>query len=189
MPVRSLPLRSRVGAGAPGRRLALRRLRDAGGRGGKPGMAGDTCSDRAKTKPIRQVARCERKALPQIGPRRISKTNSRLTTWQGFRNEPNPAGGELQAQSVGGWRTTVARTARSFRPSSACGERRASARLFAAADRPYERFGLVVASCRSENSWATSKGFRTGDREGNEGARADAAARKGTRIQHNRYRP
>jgi hypothetical protein len=30
-----------------------------------------------------------------MGPGRISKTNLRLTTWQGFRIEANPAGGEL----------------------------------------------------------------------------------------------
>ena len=36
-----------------------------------------------------------------MGPGRISKTNRLLTTWQGFRNEPNPRGGELRARSVG----------------------------------------------------------------------------------------
>jgi hypothetical protein len=64
-------------------------------RRGEPGMAGTACGSQretkplhAKTKPIRQVAGCERKALPGSGSRRNSKTNWRLTTWQGFRNEP-----------------------------------------------------------------------------------------------------
>ena len=82
-------------AGAPPR--ASRRARRLW-RGGEPGMAGAARRHHAKTKPIRKVASRERKALAGMGPRRISKTNPRLTTWQGFRNEPNPARGELRAQ-------------------------------------------------------------------------------------------
>jgi hypothetical protein len=49
------------------------------GAAGGPGMAGTAGGEQgetkpfpAKTKPIRHVAGCERKALPGIGPRRIS---------------------------------------------------------------------------------------------------------------------
>ena len=77
------------------RRRAFARCAAPCGRGGEAGMAGAACGEQrgtkpfhAKTKPIRHVARCERKALAGMGPRRISKTNWRLTTWQGFRNEP-----------------------------------------------------------------------------------------------------
>jgi hypothetical protein len=80
--------------GGRGRRLALRDVRGVRGRGGELGMTrtvrgehGETKPLPAKTKPIRQVAGCERKALPGMGPRRNSKTNLHLTTWQGFRNE------------------------------------------------------------------------------------------------------
>jgi hypothetical protein len=134
----------RVGAvgGVAGSRFATCAEFVAGG--GEPGMAGTACGDEwetkpfpAKTKPIPHVAGCERKALSGVGPRRISKTNLRLTTWQGFRNEAI-RGMEYETEhTAGGRRLASERWAESLR----CASR--SARRFVAGVASRERRGRV----------------------------------------------
>ena len=101
----------------------------AASRFGDPEMEGTACGDRwetnpfpAKTKPIRQVAGCGRKALRGVGPRRNSQTKPGLDNVARFSKRTH-----LPFWSVCGgldWRErvarerrlAVARTARSFRP-------------------------------------------------------------------------
>jgi hypothetical protein len=90
-------------SGGRGRRVAIRAVRGVFGPDSEPGMAGAARRHHAKTKPIRKVASRERKALAGMGPRRISKTNPRLTTWQGFRN------GATRRTDDGGRRTGAGR--------------------------------------------------------------------------------
>ena len=63
-------------------------------------MAGAACEDYAKTKPIRQVASCERKALPEMGPGRILKTKLSLDNMARFSKRTH-----LRAEEDGGRKT------------------------------------------------------------------------------------
>jgi hypothetical protein len=96
----------------------LRRARSSRMRGIGRRACGDqrgTKPFRAKTKPIRQVAGCERKVLAGMGPRRISQTNVTLD---------NVARFSKRSQGGSAWSRLAAKVQRARRKSE--GERRST---------------------------------------------------------------